>query len=465
MAVPVWDESFATLLTRLRRDAGMTQERLADRSGLSVRAISSLECGERRPRRYTLERIAQALRLTADQRAVLAATAERDRRRPLAADAVLPVAAAPDAPLVGRPAELAELRAHIAGAGSPVLGYAGEPGMGKSRLLAEAVAMATDWRNPVLVAAARRGDDGHAPLAQAFADHMRRTPAGVLAGRLRGCPGLDLLLPELTGRVPGLPVTSADQARRLGFDAAVRFVEATAGAGRLVLVLDDMHWTGPAGADLLSHLIRRARAQIRVVIGYQPAEVIPGSRFAQCAQEFGRLGLMRTRTLRPLAADEADALVELTVRAAPVGSARLSTEQRVRVVRRAAGVPLYLVELTRAAVSDGGDEVPWHLRLAVGQQLAALPRPVVTLLRRMALLATTVAVERLIAEDTPTDQLLEYLQVALNFGILDETRRGFRFRSPLVREVLSGGVGPGQRRLWRSAPPPRRAAGAASDED
>jgi hypothetical protein len=127
------------------------------------------------------------------------------------------------------------------------------------------------------------------------------------------------------------------------------------------------------------------------------------------------------------------------------------------VVRRAAGVPLFLVELTRAARDDTGDsggageEVPWHLRLAVGQELAALPRPVFVLLRRMALIATTVAVERLMADDVSTDQLLEYLDVALRFGILDETRRGFRFRYPLVREVLSGGLGPGRRRLWRGA--------------
>jgi transcriptional regulator with XRE-family HTH domain len=452
MSTPSRDESFATLLTRLRRDAGMTQERLADRAGLSVRAVSSLECGDRRPRRYTVERLAQALRLSAEQRAVLVATAEGDRRR-LPEAPSLPTANASAGPLIGRVAEVEELRAHLAGAGPPVLAYAGEPGIGRSRLLAEAVAIGGGWGIPVLAAAARRGDEGYAPLVHALADHVRRTPAGALAAQVRDCAGLDLLLPELAGRVRGLPaptfpaatlpVLSADQARRLAFDAAVRFVDAIAGTGRLVLVLDDVQWAGADAGDLLSHLVRRAGPQVRVVLAYRPADVVAGSRFAQCAEELGRLGMVRTRVLRPLPQSEALALVDATAGDTPLGAGR-----QARVVRRAAGVPLFLVELTRAAGEDETEDVPWHLRLAVGRELAALPRPVFALLQRMALIATTVAVERLVADDIPTDQLLEYLDVAMRFGILDETRRGFRFRYPLVREILAAGLGPGRRRLW-----------------
>ena len=134
------------------------------------------------------------------------------------------------------------------------------------------------------------------------------------------------------------------------------------------------------------------------------------------------------------------------------GNGRLARTVASVFLMRSAGVPLFLVELARGARDSVEEDVPWHLRLAVGQELAALPRPVLTLLRRMALIATTVAVERLIADDLSSDQLLEYLDVALRFGILVETRRGFRFRYPLVREVLSNGLGPVRRRLWRSAP-------------
>jgi hypothetical protein len=136
--------------------------------------------------------------------------------------------------------------------------------------------------------------------------------------------------------------------------------------------------------------------------------------------------------------------------AAPDGHRPLTQAQRDRVVRWAGGVPLFLVGLARAAVEDVGDGVPWHVRLAVDRELASLPRPVLTVLGRIAMIATTVAVERLVADDMPTEQLLDYLDIALRVGILDETRRGFRFRYPLVREVLSERLGPGRRRLWRN---------------
>jgi transcriptional regulator with XRE-family HTH domain len=55
---------FGARLRRLRRRAGLTQEALAERSGLSVDAISALERGFRKyPRRATLELLAGALEL------------------------------------------------------------------------------------------------------------------------------------------------------------------------------------------------------------------------------------------------------------------------------------------------------------------------------------------------------------------------------------------------------------------
>ncbi len=60
MPVLGWEESFGAHLARLRHRAGLTQEELAHRAELSVRAISSLECGNRLPRRLTVHRLAAA---------------------------------------------------------------------------------------------------------------------------------------------------------------------------------------------------------------------------------------------------------------------------------------------------------------------------------------------------------------------------------------------------------------------
>ena len=70
------EPSFGVLLKQYRQAAGMSQERLAERAGLSARAISDLERGvNRTPRQETLDLLAQALRLPPRKRALLAASA------------------------------------------------------------------------------------------------------------------------------------------------------------------------------------------------------------------------------------------------------------------------------------------------------------------------------------------------------------------------------------------------------
>ena len=464
MPAPDWDDSFGAVLARLRHAAGLTQERLADRAELSVRAISSLECGSRHPRRLTLDRLATALRLTADQRGELVRAAQAQRRRPAPVGMLLDGGFG-NGPLIGRRTEVAELFAHLAGDGPPTLSYEGEPGIGKSRLLAEAVTMGTAAGMPVLVGVGRRGADSYAPVAEALADHVRRTSTGPLAAQLRGCAGLDALLPELAdrfdgsgartaGSAPGRDHGRGQQGRRLMFEATGRFLDNLAGTGRVVLVLDDLHLAGPDAAELLTFLVRRGWPRLRLVVAYRSGEVAPSSPLGQCAAELARLRMVRGRRLAPLTPLEADAVV---ASAAPAG---LPPAERARIVRRAGGLPLFLVELARHGAE--GESVPWHLRLAVVHQLAALPEHVVQLLGRLAALGGTVPVDRLVRPDLPVELVLDQLDVARRYRILDETRVGFRFRYPLVREVLAGGLGLARRRLLRGSLPHQTATDGRS---
>ena len=68
-------------LRALREDAGLSQEELAERAGLSPHAISALERGTRtRPYPHTLRALATALDLSEEQRAsLLAAVPSRTR--------------------------------------------------------------------------------------------------------------------------------------------------------------------------------------------------------------------------------------------------------------------------------------------------------------------------------------------------------------------------------------------------
>src|SRR5215472_7733562 len=101
---------FGELLRQHRILAGLTQEALAERAGLSRRAISDLERGvNQTPQPATLERLAEALQLTAAAQAEFrdAARSEHLERRPdalpLAVRHPLPT---PRTPLFGREQEV-----------------------------------------------------------------------------------------------------------------------------------------------------------------------------------------------------------------------------------------------------------------------------------------------------------------------------------------------------------------------
>ncbi|HEY7341773.1 MAG TPA: helix-turn-helix transcriptional regulator, partial [Ktedonobacterales bacterium] len=72
--------SFADLLRRARRNARLTQEELAERAGLSARAITAIERGiSRAPHKTTVELLCAALELPREQYATFLSAA---RRRP-----------------------------------------------------------------------------------------------------------------------------------------------------------------------------------------------------------------------------------------------------------------------------------------------------------------------------------------------------------------------------------------------
>jgi predicted ATPase/transcriptional regulator with XRE-family HTH domain len=141
MTEPAIDR-FGPLLRRLRLVAGLSQEELAERSGLSGRGISALETGYRAtPRPETVRLLADALGLDAAARAALVAAARPElaaarpggapvgRGPPLALP--LPV---PPTRLVGREQEVAALCARLRREEVRLLTLTGPGGVGKTRL-------------------------------------------------------------------------------------------------------------------------------------------------------------------------------------------------------------------------------------------------------------------------------------------------------------------------------------------
>ena len=72
---------FGVLLRRYRLAAGLTQEALAERAGLSVYGVQKLERGITHPYRDTAGRLTEALELAPDEAERLRASVEPVRRR------------------------------------------------------------------------------------------------------------------------------------------------------------------------------------------------------------------------------------------------------------------------------------------------------------------------------------------------------------------------------------------------
>jgi predicted ATPase/transcriptional regulator with XRE-family HTH domain len=157
--------AFGALLRRLRGAAGLTQEALAERAGLSSRTVRGLERGETRPYPHTAARLRRALSLPPERGAAFVAAARAVARRPAGAAVgraggrATPAPAAPaagaapasrrDAPhnlpapltaLVGREGHLAAVAESLAEA--RLLTLTGPGGVGKTRLALAVAALA-----------------------------------------------------------------------------------------------------------------------------------------------------------------------------------------------------------------------------------------------------------------------------------------------------------------------------------
>jgi predicted ATPase/DNA-binding XRE family transcriptional regulator len=134
------DAPFGARLRRLREAAGLTQEDLASRAGLSAKGISDLERGaRRRPHPHTVRALANALELSEAERASLLATVPKRGdvayASPPAAELNVP---APPASLVGRERNLEEVTAFLRRREVRLLTLTGTGGVGKTRLALQA---------------------------------------------------------------------------------------------------------------------------------------------------------------------------------------------------------------------------------------------------------------------------------------------------------------------------------------
>jgi transcriptional regulator with XRE-family HTH domain/tetratricopeptide (TPR) repeat protein len=296
---------FAELLQHHRAVAGLTQERLAERAGLSVRAISDLERGVKlAPRQETLRLLAEALALSPAEWADFVAAARGPRR---AAGIAGPASPADDPgpssldrlPLVGRATEAQRLTARIdaaaAGQGGLVL-IEGEAGIGKSRLIQEALAAADRRGLGTLLVGCYQVEQAmpYHPVIDLVHQVLDGWPAALTAGvPAPALAELAALVPAVAARHAAMPdlAVSAPEARQARlFQALLHLIDAVATAARpLLLAVDDLHWADPATLAFLHHLARHARARpLLLLYAYRGEEAATDAGLATLIQNLRR---------------------------------------------------------------------------------------------------------------------------------------------------------------------------------
>jgi len=457
--------AFGDLLRRHRLAAGLTQEALAERAGVSVRAVSDLERAVKtRPHRDTIRLLADALGLTSRDRAVFEATTRHSGGpgSPVSDLSLLPSPGV-SLPLVGRDRELALLERRLAGEGPPVWLLAGEPGIGKSRLLYEAPRRAGEQGWSVLMGGCQRrgGQESYAPLLQALDGHIRAQTPARLRVSLRGCAWLVRLVPELAGGpIESLPAwtVSPEQERRLLVKAVARYLANVAGPSGTLLVLDDLQWAGPDALGLLATLIRSAEAPLGVIGAYRDTEVGPQDPLSVALADLAQAGLAAQHALSPLSPPDAAHLLEALL----PGATYMTSELRQRVVQRTGGVPFFVISCAHALRAQplgigAEDAVPWDVAQGIRQRVAALPEDTRHVLSVAAVLGRRIPYV-LLRQVTACaeDEVLTALETARHGRLLLEVdRTSYQFAHDLIREVIEADLGAARRAMLH-----RRAAEA-----
>jgi tetratricopeptide (TPR) repeat protein/transcriptional regulator with XRE-family HTH domain len=446
------------VLRQYRLAAGLTQQDLAERGGVSLRTIVYLEHDRRdTPRPDTLTLLAGALGLSPQEQAAFLAAAHGQDTAPDLPPGSMPAALGPPLhPLIGRQEVMAHLETRLQGNGPPLLLLTGEPGIGKTRLLREVArrAVAAGWTTLSGGCHRHSGQEPYAPLLEALQHHLViQAPLG-LRRHLEGCAWLVQLLPELAdGPIPPLPVHAfpADQQRRLMVAAVQRYLANSAGPAGTLLLLDDLQWAGRDALDLLAILLRAAGhpqgASLRVVGAYRDTEVDARHPLAWLLADLAPAGLVEQEDLGPLSPQEAAQLLAALL---PDGDGP-GQDVYQRIARRTGGVPFFVVSYAHAVRRAKGerewDALPWDLRQSIQQRVAALRKEARDLLGVTAVTGREAEVALLLdVAGIPEDEVAPALDEASRARLLVERgREGYQFVHDLIQEVVEADLGPVRR--------------------
>ncbi|WP_329266939.1 helix-turn-helix transcriptional regulator [Streptomyces sp. NBC_01451] len=354
---------------------------------------------------------------------------------------------------VGRRHELDLLLAAIRQPPAVVM-VEGDAGMGKSRLVREATTIlkSEGWRVMTGFCHPLREPLPYGPVIDALGKIGPWLPDAALpptAGALAP------LLPDLADRLPPAPAKpqGPGAARHQMIQAVRSVVDAV---GRVVLVVEDLHWVDDATRELLLLLARDLPDQFALVVTYRAEDLPPGAAALGAAYRPPPCASGTVIRLSPLTRTDVAELAGAAL------GAQATPELCAALHGRSEGLPLVaeedLITLRDQARPDVGElertEVPGSLREAVTERLTSLSQAGTAVVDAAAVLGVP-ASEALLAEvagldgDTAAGALTEALRAA----VLRETDTGqYAFRHVLAQQVAYRQIlGPRRVRLHRRA--------------
>lgn len=309
--------------------------------------------------------------------------------------------------LVGRDAALESIR-DLLDSGSRTVVVTGIPGAGKTSLLS--------------VAARAEAADGRLVLALTCHASDRDLAFGVLVDLLSGAPDaedvLDLVVPSATRPAATDPL-------RLRLEV-LAWLERLGETRPVVVIIDDAQWCDDSSLSVLGFVAHRIGGSGTSVLVAARGDTPPRPMAGHPQLDLPPLPDVDAKALLRRAGVHVDALVLPSV------------------IQRAAGNPLALLELGRAAASgDQHDAAPSSVESAFGDQLAALPPAT----REVLLLAAACDGDlRVLGRAVEPSRLVIDLAPAESGGLVTVVDHVVRFRHPLVRSAAYS-LGPTADRL------------------
>lgn len=330
----------------------------------------------------------------------------------------------------------------------------GPPGIGKSRIRHEFLRRVATTHAEVVVltggAEAGQAASAHGLLGSVLRRHLgvrgdleeRRAHLHQGVARYVGAEDVQRVS-EFLGEVCGVPfdaehsirLRAARQDPRILRDqvatAWVDFLRAECRAHPVLLLIEDLHWGDRASADLVDVALRQLEDQPLMVVAFARPEVtehLPGL-WKGRAQEL---------PLRPLGRRACEQLVAQVL--GDSATAALAS----RIVEQAAGNPLFLEELIRAAADGKADRLPATVLAMLQARIGRLDAELRRVLRAASVFGASffsAGVQALLGPGTTAEETHSWLRELQQHEILEAQRETtgdeapLRFRHALMREA------------------------------